>query len=124
MTQENKKLTMVIGASPNPARYSHLAVQSLAAHGHPVIAIGKRNGTIGSITIQTNQPDIKGVDTATLYINPSLQSLYYDYLLSLHPRRIIFNPGTENKELEILAKKNNIETLEACTLVLLSTEQY
>lgn len=124
MTQEDKKLTIVIGASPNPARYSYLAVQRLAAHSHPVIAVGKRSGAIGSIPVQPNPPDIKEADTVTLYINPSLQPLYYDYLLSLHPRRIIFNPGTENKELEALAQKNNIATLEACTLVLLSTGQY
>lgn len=119
-----KKKTVVLGASANPARYSHMAVQRLTAHQQPVVAIGRRKGNIGSVEIITNHPDEKDVDTITLYLNPANQKQYYDYILSLHPKRIIFNPGTENDELIELAHQKNIETLEACTLVMLSTGQY
>jgi predicted CoA-binding protein len=119
-----KKKTLVIGASENPARYSNLAVQKLTAHQHPVIALGIKKGMIGNTIIETEKKLLSDVDTVTLYINPALQTQYYDYILSLHPKRIIFNPGTENEELEELAKKNNIIAQEACTLVLLSTGQF
>lgn len=119
----NKK-TVVLGASPNPSRYSFLAVSRLAARGNSVIAIGKRKGSINQVEIVTAQPPAENVDTVTLYLNASNQKQYYDYILSLHPKRIIFNPGAENDELAELAVKNNIEPVEACTLVLLSTGQY
>ena len=118
------KKTVVLGASDNPARYSYLAVEKLNRNGHPVVAIGKKEGLIGATHIITEHPDEKGVDTVTLYLNPQLQKAYYDYILSLHPKRIVFNPGTENEELYDLAKKNGIEPMEACTLVLLGTGQY
>ena len=120
---ETKK-TLVIGASDNPARYSYLAVKRLVNHKHPVLALGKRPGIVDGVIIETEKRDWKDVDTVTLYLNPTNQKQYYDYLISLKPRRIIFNPGTENEELENLAKKNGITTQEACTLVLLSTGQY
>ena len=116
--------TVVLGASPNPARYSHLAVNRLAAHNHDVIAIVKREGNINQVPIIKGQPSEENVDTVTLYLNANNQKQYYDYILSLHPKRIIFNPGAENDELAELAVKNNIEPIEACTLVLLSTGQY
>ena len=119
-----KKKTLVIGASANPARYSYLAVQKLTAHQHPVVALGIKNGAIGNTVIETEKKLMNDIDTVTLYINPSRQPAYYDYILSLHPNRIIFNPGTENEELEALASKKGIEVLEACTLVMLSTGQY
>ena len=115
---------MVLGASENPARYSFLAVNRLRANGHPVIAIGNKKGQINETPIITEHPKEEGVDTVTLYLNPALQKQYYDYILSLAPKRIIFNPGTENEELEELAKEKGIEPIEACTLVLLSTGQY
>lgn len=115
---------MVLGASENPARYSFLAVNRLRANGHPVIAIGNKKGQISETPIITEHPKEQGVDTVTLYLNPALQKQYYDYILSLAPKRIIFNPGTENEELEELAKEKGIEPIEACTLVLLSTGQY
>lgn len=118
------KKTVVIGASENPSRYSYLAVNKLRAYGHPVIAIGNRKGTIGDTPVLTEKPEEKETDTVTLYLNPQLQEQYYDYILALHPKRIIFNPGTENNELEALAKANGIEPVEACTLVLLGTGQY
>lgn len=119
----NKK-TIVLGASPNPSRYSYLAVSRLAASGHSVTAIGKRIGKINDVDITIEHPNEKNVDTVTLYLNPANQKQYYDYIISLHPKRLIFNPGTENDELAELADDNNIEALEACTLVLLSTGQY
>ena len=119
-----QKKTLVIGASENPARYSHLAVQKLLAHQHPVVALGAKKGTIGNVAIETEKKPFENIDTVTLYINPLRQQEYYNYILSLHPKRIIFNPGAENDELETLAKENGIIAQEACTLVLLSTGQY
>jgi len=118
------KKTVVLGASPNPARYSYLATKRLNQAGHEVIALGLRPGMIGETPITQGRPDIEGVDTVTLYINPSLQKDWYDYLINLHPKRILFNPGTENSELEQIAQSNNIETERACTLVLLGTDSY
>ena len=119
-----KKKTLILGASANPSRYSYLAQNKLIANGHPVIAIGKRPATVNNIAISTGQSPLKDIDTVTLYLNPSNQKQYYNYLLSLKPHRIIFNPGTENEELYSLAKKEGIKVMEACTLVLLSTGQY
>ena len=120
---ESKK-TLVLGASPNPARYSYLAVNKLSRYNQPVIGIGRRKGKVGDIEIDTEQKPIEGLDTITLYLNPQNQKQYYDYIISLKPKRIIFNPGTENPELYKLARQNNIQVLEACTLVMLSTGQY
>ena len=119
----NKK-TLVIGASENPERYSHLAVQKLVAHQQPVIALGIKKGSIDAVPIETERKQWEGIDTVTLYLNPAIQKDYYQYILSLHPKRIIFNPGTENDEFYDLAKENGIEAKEACTLVMLSTGQY
>ncbi len=118
------KKTLVIGASENPARYSNLAVKKLTANNHPVIALGKKAGSINGNIIETEKKQFDDIDTVTLYLNPTHQKEYYDYILSLHPKRIIFNPGTENDELVALAQQNNIIAQEACTLVLLSTGQY
>ena len=118
------KKTIVLGASENPSRYSFLAVEKLNRYGHAVVAIGRQEGKIGDTYIITNHPDEKEVDTVTLYLNPQLQKQYYDYIISLQPKRIIFNPGTENDELYDIAKSNGIEPVEACTLVLLGTGQY
>jgi predicted CoA-binding protein len=120
---ESKK-TLVIGASENRERYSFIAVQKLKKHGHSVIAMGRKFGQIDDTTIVTEFPKEAQVDTVTLYINPELQKQYINDILLLHPKRLIFNPGTENDELYKLAKANGIEPLEACTLVLLSTGQY
>lgn len=119
-----KKKTLVIGASENPARYSNMAMNRLKNNQHPVVAIGKRAGTVAGITIETEKIPLNDVDTVTLYLNPALQKEYYDYIISLHPKRIIFNPGTENDELVELALQQGIKPVDACTLVLLSTGQY
>ena len=120
----HSKKTIVLGATENPSRYSYLAVEKLRKYGHPVIAIGKQEGNIGDTPIITSHPDEKEVDTVTLYLNPQLQKQYYDYILSIHPKRVIFNPGTENDEFSELVKANGIEPQEACTLVLSGTGQY
>ena len=119
-----EKKTLVIGASDNPGRYSNLAINRLRGKGHPVVAIGQRRVKTGDVEIETEKKAFEGVDTVTLYLNPLRQKEYYDYILSLHPRRIIFNPGAENPELAGLAQASGIQPLEACTLVLLSTGQY
>lgn len=118
------KTTVVLGASENPARYSYLAVNQLRSKGHPVVAIGRKAGRVADVDVLTEKKPEPAVDTVTLYLNAGHQKDYYDYILSLHPRRIIFNPGAENEELETLAKAHDIQTMEACTLVLLSTGQY
>jgi len=118
------KKTLVLGASDNPGRYSYLAVTRLRGVGHPVVAIGRKQAKVGDVEIGTDQQPLTGVDTVTLYLSPQHQKQYYDYILSLHPRRIIFNPGAENPELATLARKNGIEPVEGCTLVMLSTGQY
>ncbi len=119
-----EKRTLVIGASAHTNRYSYLAMQRLEAFGHPVLALGHRSAMVGSVPIVTEPGNWKPVDTVTLYINPERQKAYYDYLLDLKPDRIIFNPGTENRELEKMMEDAGVETLRACTLVMLSTGQY
>lgn len=118
------KKTLVLGASPNPSRYSFLAVNSLRRHGHEVVAVGNRTGEIADISIQTELPHSEDIDTVTLYMNPERQKEYYQYILELSPKRLIFNPGTENDELETLAQNHGIETVEGCTLVMLSIGNY
>ena len=120
----NKNKTLVIGASFNPERYSNLAIRQLLKKNYPVIALGQKPGSIEGVSIETEKTVFAEIDTVTLYINPTIQKEYYNYILSLQPRRIIFNPGTENDEFEALAKRQGIQTIEACTLVLLSTGQY
>jgi predicted CoA-binding protein len=119
-----KNKTLVMGASENPDRYSNKAILSLRRKGQEVVAIGKIPGKVRDVEINTQPVQRDDIDTVTLYLNPTHQEPYYDYILSLKPRRIIFNPGTENTELERLAFKNDIQILEACTLVMLSTGQY
>lgn len=118
------KKTVVLGASSNPERYAYLAVTKLNRFGHEVVPVGARQGEINGIPIQVGQPALEGVDTVTLYLRAANQIPYYDYIFSLHPKRIIFNPGTENPELERMAREKGVEPVEGCTLVMLSTRQY
>lgn len=119
-----EKKTVVLGASANPSRYSNIAINRLSAYQHPVVAVGLREGRTGDVNIVKGQPKEENVDTITLYLNAENQKQYYDYIFSLQPKRIIFNPGAENDELAELAQKKGIQTMEACTLVMLSTGQY
>ena len=120
----HKKKTLVLGASENPGRYSKMAIKRLLLHEFPVVAVGRKEGHAHGIDIHPGLPEHEEIDTVTMYLNPLNQRSYYDYILSLKPRRIIFNPGAENPELEELAIKQGIQTLEACTLVMLGTGQY
>jgi predicted CoA-binding protein len=120
----NKKKTLVLGASENPNRYSYLAIKRLRANDHEVIAIGSRKGKVEDVNIETDKVPIDDIHTVTLYLNPTNQKPYYDYIAALKPKRIIFNPGTENDELERKLAQTGTNTMEACTLVLLSTGQY
>ena len=119
------KKTLILGASPNSERYSNKATLSLSEKGHEVFPVGLRSGEIGEHAILINKPIIENINTITLYIGPKNQSEYYNYIVNLiHPKRIIFNPGTENEELIKLAQEKGIETEIACTLVLLSIGNY
>lgn len=118
------KKTLILGASPNPSRYANLAAHRLVAHGHPIINVGIKQGEVAGVPIEKPEQIHTDLDTITLYLGPQNQPEYYDYIIKSKPKRLIFNPGTENPELEELAEANGIETTEACTLVLLSTGQY
>lgn len=119
----NKK-TLILGASTKPSRYAFLAANRLYAKGHETILIGNKSAMLGDREIITTRPPIPDLHTVTIYLSPSIQEQYYDYILDLKPKRIIFNPGTENVLFMKKAQNEGIEAIEACTLVLLSTEQY
>lgn len=118
------KPTAIIGASPNPERYSYLATVKLKKHGHTVYPIGIKAGQIEGEMILTNRPELTDIDTVTLYVNPTNQNDWADYILSLKPKRLVFNPGTENPLLVKRATELGIECLEACTLVMLGIGNY
>ena len=121
--QESKR-TLVIGATPKMDRYGFKATQLLQDYDHEVIPYGIKKGTIGTLEIRNQWPEKELFDTITLYINPKLQEQYNQKIIDLKPKRIIFNPGTENEKLVRMAQKKGIQTLNACTLVLLRTNQY
>lgn len=118
------KKTLVLGASTNPQRVAYQAIQRLQAAGHEVVAVGNRSGEVDGVTIHKGSTHFSHVDTVTLYLNAQRQKEYYDYIVSLRPKRLIFNPGTENPELAKLARENGITTEVACTLVMLSLDDY
>lgn len=118
------KHTLVLGASDNPARYSHMAVERLRQNGHPVKAVGRKYSIVADVPIETATKEWMDIHTVTLYLNRDHQKQYEDYILSLDPDRIIFNPGAENPEFEQRAREKGIYTMNACTLVMLSTGQY
>lgn len=120
------KKTVIIGATPNPSRYAYFAAEMLHAYHHAFVPIGVKKGTLFNEPILdlTAKPRVEAVDTVTLYIGPQHQPEWYSYILNLAPKRIIFNPGTENPEFEKMAEAAGIETIEACTLVMLRTGQY
>jgi predicted CoA-binding protein len=120
---KNKK-TLVLGASTKPARYSFIAIEKLVGKGHSVLAIGQNAGEVAGIKIQTKAIPLKNIDTVTLYLNPLRQREYYNYIVEAQPKRVIFNPGTENPEFFQLLKLNDIKVEIACTLVMLATNQY
>ena len=123
LIMEQKK-TLVLGASENPSRYANIAINRLVAHNEPTVAIGLRKGIVAGVEIKTEKFPFPDIHTVTLYLGPPRQVEYYDYILSLNPRRVIFNPGTENPEFYKLLREKGIEIEVACTLVMLSTRQY
>ncbi|MBP0905141.1 CoA-binding protein [Mariniflexile gromovii] len=119
----NKK-TLVLGASLNPRRYSNFVIQKLVNHKIETVAVGLKEGEVAGVPIHTDMFLFKDVHTVTLYLNAKNQKEYYDYIVSLNPKRVIFNPGTENPEFYRILRENNIPFESACSLVLLSTNQY
>ncbi len=118
------KKTVVLGATDNPERFAFRAVHKLQQYGHEVVPVGIRKGKVGGLDIQTDRPQVENVDTVTLYVGSRNLSEWYDYILSLNPKRIIFNPGTENLDLERMAIDKGIDPVQGCTLVMLSVGQY
>lgn len=119
----NKK-TLILGATPDSSRYAYLAANRLVRGGHSIINIGIKTGEVAGVEIEKPEAIHSDIDTITLYVGPQNQPPLYDYILATNPKRIIFNPGTENSELKRMAKEKGIETLSACTLVMLSTGEY
>ena len=115
---------MVMGATEKPGRYANLVTHSLLRHGHAVELVGLKAGQIEGNPIQTGQPAISNVDTITMYVGPRNQPPLYEYIKSLKPRRVIFNPGAENPEFQAQLRAEGIEPIEACTLVMLSVGTY
>ncbi len=117
-------MTLILGASTSPDRYAYKAARMLTSHGHEIVPVGIHEGEVFGKKILNNKEVQPGVDTVTLYVSPRNQKEWYDYIVKTKPKRVIFNPGTENEELRDLAEKNGIQTEEACTLVLLTLGQY
>ena len=120
----SQKKSLVMGASTDPGRYAYKAIKMLQRYGHPVVAIGKVEDDLDGVRIEKELVPFEDVDTVTLYLNPMNQRQYYDYIVSLDPKRVIFNPGTENPDLYSLLRKNGIEIEIGCTLVMLSVNRY
>lgn len=120
----NINKTLILGASTNPSRYAYLALQSLQKQNYPVVGVGAKAAEVNGVKIYDFQKYFSDIDTVTLYLSAKNQVDYYDYILQINPKRVIFNPGTQNPELEKILSENNIEIEHACTLVLLSTQQY
>lgn len=116
--------TLVIGASLNEERYSNKAIKMLREYEHQVVAYGLKEGVVEDVNILKDWKNYTDIDTITLYLNPKRQVELYDDIVNLNPRRVIFNPGTENKEFVKLLSTHHIISEEACTLVLLRTNQY
>ena len=124
MKMTKNKKTLVLGASTKPDRYAFKAVTMLADKGHSVLAMGQSAGEVAGIKIQTKAIPLKNIDTVSLYLNPVRQRDYYNYIVEAKPKRVIFNPGTENPEFYQLLQLNGIKVEIACTLVLLATNQF
>lgn len=117
------KNVLVLGASENTRRYSHNTVKLLLKKGYNPIAIGRKEGQIGETKICTEIEENE-IDTVSVYVNPENQKSYYDQIVNLNPRRVIFNPGSENDEFVKILKANNIEHMYFCTSILLNTGNF
>jgi uncharacterized protein len=118
------KTTLVLGASPKPERFSHIAIKKLVTSAFPVVAVGLRDGEIAGVRIQKQFPEVSGIHTVSLYIGPKNQSVYYDYIMKINPKRVIFNPGTENTEFENTLRALGIQVVRGCTLIMLDNGTY
>lgn len=118
------KKVMVLGASPNTRRFSHICVRTLLEQGYSVVPIGKRKGRINGEEIVTDKPSVDDLHTVTLYLGAQNQESYYQYILDLQPERIIFNPGAENPHFARMAKEQGIEVVESCTLLMLNSGNF
>lgn len=119
-----KNVTLVLGASLNPNRYSNIAIKRLLDKKYPVVALGQKKGSVLGVKIDDERKEYQDIDTVTLYLNPERQKDFYEYVISLKPRRVIFNPGAENDEFVQLLESNNIKAEVACRLVLISIDEY
>lgn len=119
----NKK-TLVLGASTNPERFSYQAVRKLKFNNIPVVAVGLREGEIAGVQVEKPFPKFDEIHTVTLYIGPKNLPPFYNYVLSLKPKRVIFNPGTENPEFAGILKQADIEVMHGCTLIMLTNNLY
>jgi uncharacterized protein len=115
---------LVLGASSNPQRYSNMVMRDLRYYNHEVVAVGRKSGEVEGMKIQTNLPEDSIIDTVTVYLSEQNQGPYMAYLKNLKPKRVIFNPGAENDKLAMELEKLGVECLEACTLVMLRTNQF
>jgi predicted CoA-binding protein len=118
------KKTLILGASTNPTRYSYLVANKLVRKGYDIINVGRKKGEVAGVEIDNTDTVHSDVDTITLYVGPANQEMYYSYILETKPNRVIFNPGTENAEFQKLLQDAGIDFIEACTLVMLNTNQY
>lgn len=118
------KKTLIVGASTNPARYAYLVANKLVRKGYPIVNVGRKKGKVAGAEIENIDDIHTDIDTITLYVGPKNQPLYYEYILQTKPKRVIFNPGTENDAFKQQLEEAGIEAVEACTLVMLNTEQY
>lgn len=116
--------TLVIGASNKPERYSYKAIKMLREYGHSVIGLSNNAGSIDDLEFKLEYPENEAIDTVTLYVRPDLQADFIKKIIQTHPRRVIFNPGTENPDVYESLALAGISTVEACTLVMLRTQQY
>lgn len=116
--------TLLLGASTKPERYAYRALHELRKHGHEVVALGNYSGRVADVDLQIRWPTATDFDTVTLYLSPENQKIYQEKIVLLKPKRVIFNPGSENPSFAHLLRANGIEVEEACTLVLLATGQY
>ncbi|MFZ4862154.1 CoA-binding protein [Sphingobacterium sp. Mn56C] len=118
------KKTLILGASTNPARYAYLVANKLVRKGYPIVNVGRKKGEVAGVAIEPADVVYQDIDTITLYVGPQNQEIYYSYIIATKPKRVIFNPGTENSAFAETLKEAGIEPVEACTLVMLNTGQY
>lgn len=122
----SSKKTVIIGATTNSGRYAYMAAERLSGAKVEFVPVGIKKGAVLGQTILPirEKPAIGGVHTVTMYIGPQNQPEWYHYILSLKPKRIVFNPGTENETFQNMARQQQVEVVEGCTLVMLGVGTY